>query len=90
MRPTQHPSNNDVLRAPPGVAIEDCKPLAITRVLYDNGPGRDHLPGVWSFWEPSPEERAAIAAGAMVRFACWGVTHPPVSIGVDGVAERPW
>lgn len=89
MRPTQHPSNNDVLRAPPGVAHADCKPLAITRVVYDNGPA-GLMPGVWSYWEPSPEERAAIAAGAKVRFSCWGTTHPPVSIGVDGVEERPW
>jgi len=85
MRPTQHPTNNDVLGAPPGVAIEDCKPLAITRVMYERGG-----PALWSFWEPSPEERAAIAAGALVRFSCWGRTHPPVAIGVDGVEERPW
>ena len=85
MRPTQHPSNNYVLRAPPGVSAEQCKPLAITRVLFDSG-----IPAVWSYWEPSPEERAAIAAGAPVRLSCWGMTHPPVSIGVDGVEERPW
>lgn len=85
MRPTQHPSNNDVLGAPPGVSIEQCRPLYITRVMFDSG-----IPAVWSYWEPSPEERAAIAAGAPVRFSCWGMTHPPVSIGVDGVEERPW
>ena len=85
MRPTQHPSNNDVLGAPPGVAIEQCRPLYITRVMFDSG-----IPAVWSYREPSPEERAAIAAGAPVRLSCWGMTHPPVSIGVDGVEERPW
>ncbi len=85
MRPTQHPSNNDVLGAPPGVAIEECKALAITRVRYPDG-----MPGVRSFWQPSPEEAAAIAAGAPVCFTCWGMTHPPVHIGVDGVEERPW
>lgn len=82
MRPTQHPTNNDVLRAPPGVSHEECQPLAITRVTYSNG-----MPAVWSFWNPSPAERAAIAAGAPVRFSCWGRTHPPVHIGVDGVEE---
>lgn len=85
MRPTQHPSNNDVLGAPPGVPIDQCKALYITRVVYDNG-----MPAVVSFWEPSPEERAAIAAGALVVFSCWGNTHPPVSIGVEAVEDRPW
>ena len=42
MRPTQHPSNNDVLAAPPGVDIDDCKALAITRVLFP--PGMPHPP----------------------------------------------
>ena len=82
MRPTQHSSNNDVLGAPPGVSIDRCKALPITRVLFDSG-----MPAVWSYWEPSPEERAAIAAGAPVRLSCWGTVHPPVSLGVDGVEE---
>ena len=85
MRPTQHPSNNDVLAAPPGVDIDDCKALAITRVLFPPG-----MPGVRSYWQPSPEEAAAIAAGAPVCFTCWGMTHPPVHIGVDGVQGQTW
>lgn len=80
MRPTQHPSNNDVLGAPLGVPIDECKALPITRVRYDNG-----MPAVWSFWQPSDAERAAIAAGAPVMLSCWGMTHPPVALGVDGV-----
>lgn len=83
MRPVQHPSNNDVLGAPPGVPIEDCRPLYITRVKYQPS----GMPAVWSYWHPSPAELAALAAGAPVRFSCWGMTHPPVSIGVDGVDE---
>lgn len=82
MRPTQHPSNNAVLRPPEGATNEECRPLAITRVQYPNG-----MAGVESFWEPSEAERAAIAAGAKVRFSSWGNTHPPVWIGVDGVNE---
>lgn len=82
MRPTQHPSNNDVLGAPPGASVEECRPLAITRVQFSNG-----VPGVWSFWAPSEAERAAIAAGAMVRLSALGHTHPPVAIGVDGVED---
>jgi hypothetical protein len=82
MRPTQHPTNNDVLRAPPGVPIEECTPLAITRVAYPDG-----QPAVQSYWRPTEEERKAIAAGALIQFQCWGRTHPPVYIGVDGVEQ---
>lgn len=80
MRPTQHPSNNDVLLPPAGSTRDECRPLPITRVRYGNG-----MPGVWSFWEPSPEERAAIASGAMVRLCTMGSTHPPVVLNVDGL-----
>lgn len=80
MRPTQHPSNNDVLRAPAGVEIESCRPLAITRVTY----GPEYMPGVVSYWQPSPEELALLNAGRPVYLSCWGMTHPPVAIGVDG------
>ena len=79
MRPTQHQSNNDVLRAPPGVPIEECTPLAITRGQYPDG-----LQVVRSYWRPSEAERAAIADGALIQFQCWGQTHPPVYIGVSG------
>lgn len=82
MRPTQHPSNNDVLRAPPGVPIEECTPLAITRAQYPDG-----QPVVQSFWRPTDAERAAIAGGALILFQCWGRTHPPMYLGVDGVQE---
>ena len=82
MKPVQHSSNNDILRPPPGVSNEECRPLAITRVMFDN-----NVPAVWSYWQPSDAERAAIAAGASVRLSAWGITHPPVHIGVDGVEE---
>lgn len=81
MRPTQHPSNNDVLGAPPGVSHDECQALPITRVFYhDIG-----VPAVVSFWQPSPAERQAIAAGALVQLSCWGETHPPIALSVDGV-----
>jgi hypothetical protein len=80
MRFTQHPTNNAVLGAPPGVGIDDCRALPITRVEFPDG-----APGVQSFWRPTDAERAAIAGGALVLFQCWGRTHPPVYLGVDGV-----
>lgn len=80
MRPTQHPSNNDVLRAPQGVSVESCRSLAITRVLY----GAERMPGVISYWQPSAEELALLNDGRAVYMSCWGGTHPPIAIGVDG------
>lgn len=82
MIPIQHPSNNAVLAAPPGVAASECRALAITRVQYPDG-----MPAVRSYWRPSQAELAALAAGAVVQFECWGSTHPPIAIGVDGVEE---
>ena len=83
MRPTQHPSNNGVLRAPSGATVDECRALAITRLRYENGQDV-----VCSFWQPSDAERAAIAAGALIQFTAWGVTHPPVWVGVDGIQEQ--
>lgn len=82
MRPTQHPSNNSVLGAPKGATIDECTALAITRVRYECGSD-----AVWSYWEPSAAERALIASGAKVRLCVMGVTHPPISIGVDGIDD---
>lgn len=83
MRRAQHPSNNAVLGAPPGMSHEQCTPLPITRVQYACG-----TPGVWSYWQPTAAERDAIAAGAAVRLGVLGVTHPPVHLGVDGVEDE--
>ncbi|WP_138469511.1 hypothetical protein [Poseidonocella sp. HB161398] len=38
-----------------------------------------------SLWQPSAEERAAIAAGAPVRLSILGTVHPPVLIEVEEV-----
>jgi hypothetical protein len=37
---------------------------------------------VASIWEPTPEERAAIAAGANLMLAIWQDPIPPVSLSV--------
>ena len=48
-----------------------------------------------STWEPSAEERAAIAEGANIELRVWGGGHPPVAIttnndplGKDGTDAR--
>jgi hypothetical protein len=77
--PTQHPSNNDVLGAPPGISIEEVRPLAITRVSYPDG-----TQGVVSFWRPSAEQLALMNSGRCVWLSVLGHPHPPVMLGVDG------
>lgn len=76
---TQHQSNNDVLAAPPGMTVEQCRPLPITRFVYDDG-----TPGTASYWKPTPQEIAMIVQGCAVRVMTIGRTHPPLSLGVDG------
>lgn len=79
MKRHHHPSNNDVLGAPPGVDIDTCEALPITRVLYPDG-----IAAVVSFWTPTADELALLNAGKSVRFQIFGRTHAPIYIGVDG------
>ena len=78
MRVVQHPTNNDVLRAPSGQTIEECRPAPITRTLYDDG-----TPSVATYWQPTDEERRAIAAGALIRVEVIGRTMPPMLATVE-------
>lgn len=80
MRVTQHPSNNSVLRAPPGSTVEQCRPAPITRTQYQDGTDT-----VATYWQPTEAERQAIAAGALIRVEVMGVTMPPMIVGADGV-----
>lgn len=75
----QHPTNDDVLGAPPGVPIDECNALPITRIQYSDG-----TPAVASYWRPTPAELALLAQGAAVRLTVLGATHPPLMLGVDG------
>lgn len=78
----QHKSNNAVLGAPPGVSIEQCRALPITRVVFADG---DHA--CVSFWLPTVQELQLLAQGQPLRLCVMGTTHPPLSVGVDGDGE---
>lgn len=78
MNHIQHRSNNDVLGAPPGVTIDECRALPITRVKY---PPND-IPAVVSFWKPTREELEAINRGEPIYLSIIGNTHAPVLLGV--------
>lgn len=38
-------------------------------------------------WEPTPDELAAIAAGAKIEITIMGNAHPPINVGVGPVPE---
>lgn len=80
MQPIQHPTNNDVLAAPPGVSADECRALYITRLLYQPS----NTPAVVSYWQPSAEQLRLLNAGKPVWLSIIGYTHPPLAIGVDG------
>lgn len=79
MERAQHKTNNDVLGAPPGVPIEQCHALPITRVQFADG-----VVAVLSYWRPTTRELELINAGAPVRLLVTGTTHAPLSLGVSG------
>jgi len=46
----------------------------------------DDRPVMSSTWEPTDEEREAIANGANLELMIWGAGHPPVFLGITDVA----
>jgi hypothetical protein len=60
----------------PGETI--CTPLYVEFKTISSGDV--FLPTMKSIWVPSPEERAAIAAGANISLVIVGVAHPPVQM----------
>lgn len=78
MRAAQHPSNSRVLGAPQGwdQGESPCSAIALTDLVYAG------VRSVATFWEPSPEERAAIAAGAKVMLIVPGSTMMPAALEV--------
>jgi len=55
-------------------------------LLHDtvNGPG---TPAMQTVWEPTPDEIAAIVAGAPIMLTVLGTAHPPVMVGVGELPE---
>lgn len=83
MRHVHHPSNNAELAPPPGMTADECQPLPITRILYDQAGGGE-IPACVSFWQPSPEQLALLNASRPVWLSVLGLAHPPLCIGVEG------
>ena len=73
----QHPSNNGVLGAPPGMTIDQCRALPVTHTELGG------TPAIASFWQPSDEELAMLNQGKPVVIMALGDLHPPVAVGVE-------
>jgi hypothetical protein len=68
--PSAFPEANAVLRRPEGMTEAECGDLHVHRT------GEAFI----SMWTPTPEERAAIAAGAPIYLWVFGSGHPPVAV----------
>jgi hypothetical protein len=73
MKPSDFAESTTVFRAPAGMTEEECGSLAV----HDTGEAPI------SRWEPTPEERQAIAAGAPIWLWVFGRGHPPVSLATE-------
>jgi hypothetical protein len=76
MQHFKHPACTAVLNPAPGTEHE-VSPLHIKRALDTD---RNHT--VTSYWRPNAEELEMLNAGHSIELTVWGVTHPPVYVGV--------
>jgi hypothetical protein len=79
VNPIDFPQKTRVLQKPPSMTDEECSPLAI----HDTGAE------LLSCWQPTDEERAAIAAGAPIWLSVVGRGHPPVALFVESPFALP-
>lgn len=84
MKPIEFEGQTRLLGPPPGTPRGECGALPV--VIHESGTFRQTFS---SFWKPSPEELAALAAGAQVRLIVYGGGHPPVWVDVEKVTELP-
>lgn len=77
MKPRRTHRSDTVFRLPGGTEDND---LWVERRVDES-----NFPVLESVWEPTDEERAAIAEGQNVYLLVWGGGHPPVALGVTDV-----
>jgi glycerol kinase len=75
VRPRRTARTTTVFRLDGGTEDND---LFVERITDADG-----CPVLISTWEPSPDERAAIAAGARIQLHVWGAGHPPVALSIE-------
>lgn len=91
MHPINHRSNTARLGPPPGTPEGNVQTLAVTRIMIGSKRQGDFPPAleapgpiVRSYWRPTDLELRALLKGRALVFQCWGYSHPPVFIGVEG------
>jgi hypothetical protein len=79
MNHTTHPSNTRRIGAPIGwdQSQVPCDALAVTDQVVEGEPV------MVSFWRPTAEELAQLAAGGTVSLWIYGSQHPVVAMGVE-------
>lgn len=73
MNPVDFPQANRTFTKPEGWTDLECSPLRV----HDTGQE------LISCWQPTDEERAAIAAGAPIWLSVCGHGHPPVILSAE-------
>jgi hypothetical protein len=84
MNPIEFEGQTVLLGPPPGTPRGECGALPVKRVQVGTFGGY-----FMSYWKPTPEELAALNAGAHVALAVHGGAHPPVWLDVERVVELP-
>ena len=82
MSPTTHESNNARLGPPvnhDAATQPEIATLHVTR-SFDEDMRCEKMS---SFWQPDPDELAALAKGSKVMLTIFGIGHPVVSLGVE-------
>lgn len=81
MKPRRTPTSTVVFRLAGGNEDND---LWVERTHHSE----TFDPLLISTWEPTDEERAAIAAGGTIELIVWGAGHPPVALSVGPSMEE--
>jgi hypothetical protein len=77
MKCVSHSSNNMLLGAPKD--MPNCETVPAT--MMTDAPEGQVI--ITTFWQPTPEELELINEGKKITLYVWGISHPPVAIGVE-------
>jgi hypothetical protein len=78
MKPVRTDKTNCILKGPEGSNVMD---LPITRYTIPGG-----TPAVESCWKLSKRDLDMINKTGKLYFSIYGLTHPPIYIGVDSIS----
>lgn len=83
MNSVTFPQVNHTFQRPENMSDGECGSLPVHVTPMDLGAGRIYT-SITSCWEPTPEERKAIAEGGKIWLTVLGPAQPPVMVrGID-------